>query len=334
MTRLFVGALSFEPRAETLLSKYMSTASVGDAVLLLDYGGSATSSSESSRIRARLAERVRSSCRDHGLEFIRRSCLAYSSRDLIRTLGVESSGASDVLYDVSCFTRTHVVGLASALARSKKQQWRVGYTIPESYGVMERGRGSGWRDTLVLPLSPETNFRDQGRALGLILWGGESTRMQLALDETQPGAGRIVVTRTPGRPDFHRAAMNSGRDLLHALMCLEYQPPRTLELQALLGVDGYDIEHLDVTSLEAEMAGVLEPLCAAAEALSVPIVLFPFGPKITIFAASLLLASRYGSRCWAIIPVHRTHSLDYSVGSTRSVFFGMPQSSPWSGYSL
>jgi hypothetical protein len=265
-----------------------------------------------------------------------------SLQAVLRKLRISKS--DHVTADISCMTRTHLIAAARHLRQFglRDFNWTVTYTAPASYGLADNARVSGgWSDTLLLPLGRRPSFRNQGMALGLLLCGHESSRAGIALDALEPAAGIAVIAQRTHRPDVHRTVEDNNEQVLSHLLSLRMPGPRAASLLKSFTSDGWEVMTIDMDRCLHDLSNIVKQLVAGASQLvpPAPIVLYPFGPKFEILIAALLLSISYGEFSWAICPLHKAHTSDYSDGidrtyrlegsEVRTVISALPRVSSW-----
>lgn len=309
----FVLALSFEPRVTAAFEVYAAQRGAGRLVCL-DYRSTSTPGLDAASRRSSAYAALSVSAKAAGWSIVRRNVDAYSSRGLRRILEEVASDSDRLVVDLTCMTRAHAVAAASALA-CISCEWTTVYSLPDSYGQLKANRGD-WRDTLFVPLSEDSEFRNQGMSLGVLLLGHEAARVTIALEEIEPSAGIVLIAESAGRPDVHRLTERSNAETLAYLESLVSAGPRAGRLRGASGLSGWLRKHVDAADPAGSVSADIGRLVRDAKVAtpSVPIVLFPFGPKNLVFSVSYLLARLYPHWSWCICPVSRTHPLDYSFG--------------------
>jgi hypothetical protein len=320
---VYLGALSFEPRATEGFRRWIADperdSGRASVVVMLDYGGSATSGIEAARLRAHIYDEVISIGAARGLTISKQASLPYSSRSLWAALDELSLSSADrIQLDISCMTRMHAMAAGVYFARHvDDMEWSIGYTTPASYGHLDDSTSSGgWRDTLFIPLGRDASLKNQGMALGLLICGHEAARAAVALEEIEPAAGVIVSVTNRDRPDLHRLSAERNKVVTDHLLSLRMPGPRAASLLKSFTSDGWELETVALETRLKDIAAVVRQIHAGASQIEppAPIVLFPFGPKNVTFDAAFLLSSWYGTQSWAVCPIHRSHSVDYSDG--------------------
>ena len=278
-----IAALSFEDRATCGV---VELADRIQELVMLDYGSPATPGHTTRRAREQAWNKVGDIGKRTSMSPTRLEINPYSMRDLEDAI-LAPSPATHTYIDISCLTRPHVVAAARACTEltAQSRRWSVVYTTPLSYGNLNSvTSGFGWRDTLVLPLGREPSASNEGVSVGLVLLGQEAERLQIALDEVEPAAGYAVHVVRDDRPDLYR---------------------RTIASNELV------LRHLRSLRMPGRRADAIRPFLPS---LGAPVFLYPFGPKVSGFAAALMLATEYPEASWCIYPIAVTHPLDYSEG--------------------
>ena len=229
----------------------------------------------------------------------------------------QSEDADEVIIDLSCFTKLHLMAAARAILKFDSAiNWSVIYSNPFSYGNLNAptARG-GWQDTLMLPLGDDPSLANQGMALGLMLAGMEADRTTIAMNELEPASrhDHLQVEARTG-PILQRLTYANNALLLAHLRDLRMPGPRRRDLFPYFPSGGWELEKIRLENVIVDMARCLGRIISAADVIGAPIILFPFGPKTVVFLASLYLAKGYPTRSWAIYPIAKTHPIDYSDG--------------------
>jgi hypothetical protein len=317
----FVMALSFEDRATCGAAKLVDQIEELD---VLDYGSRATPGQAARTARERAWDEVVDLTGPRpSVRLTRIAINPYSMRDLEETI-LASAPTTHTYIDISCLTRPHVIAVARACAELNAQHrpWTVVYTTPLSYGLNANSSvGFGWRDTLVLPIGREPSASNEGLSLGLVLLGQESERLQIALDEVEPAAGYAVHIVRRDRPDLYRRTLASNELLLRHLRSLRMPGQRADAIRSTFPSLGWVEQGIKIETLLYELGNIVDSVTTAARAAEAPVFLYPFGPKLSGFAAALMLASRYPEASWCIYPIAVTHPLDYSEGCSDVAVF-------------
>ncbi len=312
MRARFVGALSFEDRATCGLGHLVDQLT---DVVMLDYGSRATPGQEARTAREGAWNTVVEVASRASITPSRVEMNPYSMRDLEDKI-LDWRG-SHTFIDISCLTRPHVIAAARACVELSRHgaNWSVAYTTPVTYGNhTQRVPGFGWRDTLVLPIGRDPSASNEGLSLGLIILGQEAERLQIALDEVEPAAGFVIHIIRRDRPDLYRRTLASNELVRRHLQSLKMPGERAHAIRPMFPSLGWVERGLNLEDLFASLSEVVNTVVSAARAATAPIFLYPFGPKVSGFAAAMMLATRYPEASWSIYPIAVTHPLDYSEG--------------------
>ncbi len=313
---IMIASLSFEERCTGAIKKSISSNFKISEIAMLDYKSSATPGTEASELRNKnwnvvnqIADKIDVPCN-------RVEANAYSMDDLEDIVANKLGLHSELLFDISCMTRPHVLGLAASLARlPKDKKWRIAYTKPMTYGDLNAPKAAGgWNDTLWLPLGDDASLENQGLAVGLIASGHEAARTSIALKEIEPSCGLVIVPTRVDRPDLHRVILDKNDSLFRFLNGLRVAGPRGEKAESHFKNGGWEIEHAKMENIVADISQIVIRAINAAMELESPVVLVPFGPKLVVFISAWMLAKEYADRSWAIYPVAKTHPLAYSDG--------------------
>ena len=311
-----LAALSFEERCAASLKSWQNDVAVTRSAVFFSYEDRATPDRRASVIREGNWSRIKELAGYAGTPVSRNRLDPYSMGDLESRIRTASEDADELVIDLSCFTKVHLMAIArSVLKVGARIPWSVCYSSPFSYGDLNAptARG-GWQDTLVLPLGDDPSLTHQGMALGLMIAGMEADRTAIAMSELEPASGLIVLSRSQDRPDLQRLTLANNSLLLAHLSELRMPGPQGKRIIPYFPSGGWEIEKIHTENVVAEIAQCLRRIVTAAESIRSPIILFPFGPKIVAFISSLYLARHYPAASWAIYPIPKTHPLDYSDG--------------------
>src|SRR5690242_19342975 len=169
----------------------------------------------------------------------------------------------------------------------------------------------------MLPLGDDPSLRNQGVAVGVMLLGSEADRAAVALNEFEPAAGVMLLSRRRSRPDFCRSVLHQNSLLSSYLQSLKMPGPRGRSITKYFPSGGWELQEVELDNVVADIAGNLSNVVAAASEIHAPVILYPFGPKIIVFAAGLYLALQYPVASWAVYPVAKTHAVNYSDGAAQ-----------------
>nr|MBP8182116.1 hypothetical protein [Acidimicrobiia bacterium] len=281
-----IAALSFEDRATCGV---VELADRIQELVMLDYGSRATPGHTARRAREQAWNKVGDIGKRTSMSPTRLEINPYSMRDLEDAI-LAPSPATHTYIDISCLTRPHVVAAARACTEltAQSRRWSVVYTTPLSYGNLNSvTSGFGWRDTLVLPLGREPSASNEGVSVGLVLLGQEAERLQIALDEVEPAAGYAVHVVRDDRPDLYRRTIASNELVLRHLRSLRMPGRRADAIRPFLPSLGWVERGVHLPTLLSELAGIVSTVSSAARAAGAPVFLYPFGPKVSGFAAAL-----------------------------------------------
>lgn len=305
------GINSFEDRCLASLSRLSSAGISISRICFLDYPTSAQPEVEDRRIRKSHRERVASIASSCGAVLHNPSVDAYASAGLELELVNFSNvaGGRRWIIDISCLTKIHVVTLANFLLSNVagRENAALVYTSPRAYGNLDQvSKQIGWNDVIIAPVAASAKMHNEGDSRGIVIAGHESERLWSALNEIEPSSGLLILGRIPSRPDITRLSEKINKGVIKH-MALDYSTAWTRHV-----VDVSDIEHLErLIAHEVEKA-------SQADA---PIILYPFGPKSLILAASSHLLKHYPSGSWFVYPVPARYDLTYSEGASGSYWF-------------
>jgi hypothetical protein len=312
-----LAALSFEERCLASLADWSgSDGNPKKSAVFFSYDDRATPDREANVLREANWRRIIELAEHSGTVVSRYKLDPYSMGPLEDYIEEAAADSDKIVIDLSCFTKVHLMAIARAVQKlDPGTAWSICYSSPFSYGDLNAptARG-GWQDNLVLPLGDDPSLAKQGMALGVLLAGMEADRSAIAMSELEPASGLIIIACTRGRPDMQRLAVANNSLLFTHLRELRMPGPLGKEILPYFPSGGWEVAKVYVDSAVEDLSGYLSRIVRAANSLTAPVVLFPFGPKIVNFVAALYLARYYPAASWAIYPVPKTHPLDYSDG--------------------
>ncbi len=307
---LWLGAISFEERCVGSVDKLAGLDVEVVSAVLLNYPTTvATPRVEDERRRRHYREQILSKLGSAAsTQIVDVDPYAPLAAYLTLEEQLRSNPHHVLIADVTCLTRCHALGLAAVLASNEDllQRTVFSYTSPRRYGSLRVTSPSGWRETAVLPLVPGARLGNAGHARGIVVLGHEADRLAVAVSEFEPEGGTQVVVELPGRPDFGRISRSNNRTLL--------------EYWHLVGGGSWRevVLTVDEAARVVEVVKVETELARGQEA---PVVLFPYGPKITCLAAGVYLAREYPHRAWFAYPIPRSYDIDHTFGVGRTQWF-------------
>jgi hypothetical protein len=311
---VWIGAASFEERCVGSLQILQRSGRNIGAVVLLTYSKDRPNDPYNERRKLENIRRVH----EIGDQIARVTDLtqveAYTFDSIIATVSEKLRGldARDVILDISCFTRIHVIALAWLAASVRPDiRWRFAYTSPENYRVSSRA-AQGWQDLLLFSLDAPTISHDEAGSRGLLQPGHQSDRLQFSLGEVEPSGGTIMIAKTPNRPDWIRTCRMRNRELFERLTSS--------------GLTDWKADSIDAINTRA-IADIVDREVQIASSQEAPIVVFPYGPKWMLFVTSARLSQTYASGSWFVyaVPIRydvhsegvgRTTSFDLQLAST------------------
>ncbi len=312
-----LAALSFEDRCSaSLLGWRNENAGALGSATFFSYEDRATPDFEANVAREANWRNICKIADSKEIQISRYPIDPYSMGPLENHICAAAAKVDEVAIDLSCFTKLHLLAVARAILRLQgKTSWSICYSRPFSYGNLNApaSRG-GWQDTLVLPLGDDPSLANQGMALGLLLAGMEADRTAIAMSELEPASGLIILSRSEDRPDLQRLTLANNALLFAHLRGLRMPGPLGKKIVPYFPSGGWETDKIRTGQVVGDVARCLSRVVTAAAAIQAPIILFPFGPKIVTFLASLYLARQYPGASWAIYPIPKTHPLNYSDG--------------------
>lgn len=216
------------------------------------------------------------------------------------------------IFDLTCLTKIHALGLAATLATTLKDlRWLIAYSSPENYGQLDSvSKTLGWKDIIVAPLAETAVLLYEAHSRGIIVTGHEAERLTVGLTEIEPSGGVIVVGDSAKRPDLGRLTQRVNRRVVSHLMKLRSSKWTTVVV---------DIG--DTSPLDALISGEI----AEARQNNAPVILFPNGPKSLVFSAALKLCQEYSDASWFVYPVPAAYDVNYSEGIAGTYWFKQRQ---------
>ncbi len=215
-----------------------------------------------------------------------------------------------IVFDFTCMTIVHLLALVSVLEFTPRRKHPVYlcYTTPRFYGF-ERIGYAGWKDVLFVPLGEPHPATNEGYARGLVLAGHDAERLGVALQEYEPDGGIVLYTMTRDRPDFLQRGREVNEMVVKRLLSLRI--PGTGKPA---GVYAWE-ERGNVLDDPCTVVAIVKRLATSAIDENGPLVLFPFGPKLTILTAAMAICSHAGLSSWAVCPIPTAYLADTSFGS-------------------
>jgi hypothetical protein len=312
-----LAALSFEERCVASLTEWgNSNSGTLSSATFFSYEDRATPDFDANVAREANWRGICKFADSRNIQISRCAIDPYSMGPLESHICAAAANVDEIVIDLSCFTKLHLMAVARAILKLQGDTtWTICYSSPFSYGNLNApaSRG-GWQDTLVLPLGDDPSLTNQGMALGLLLAGMEADRTAIAMSELEPASGLILLSRSEGRPDLQRLTRANNELLFEHLRGLRMPGPLGKKILPYFPSGGWEIERIRTEDVIRDVTRCLGRVVTAAHAIRAPVILFPFGPKIVTFLASLYLARHYSGASWAIYPVPKTHPLDYSDG--------------------
>lgn len=313
----FVAAISFEDRCTHISHELGKNDVIPSRTILIDYLTEADPSY--------LDKKLRSDHRNQFLDFLESRGSVVSSEEIkpYSTSVLRKHIASilrgddrEVVIDISCMTRAHILSLAGILANAENHEQEIYfcYTAAESYNVGKEAE-SGWCDVLLLPVGYPRSLRREGHARGVVLPGHDAERLCLALSELEPAAGCVVYSNTDGRPDLMRHAQEVNAYVSKYLLSLRM--PELTSKNRSSETTGWKDVFINLDDF-VQLEQFINEQVKEASRDKGPMVLFPFGPKTLVLSAGLILASLKEINAWAIYPVPYKYHIDYSQRSART----------------
>jgi hypothetical protein len=216
-----------------------------------------------------------------------------------------------VVVDTTCITKAHAISLAAWLAKGVGAGTEVllAYTSPGQYGTPARhsSRTGKWVETVLAPceLRPDVFFEE---ANGIVLLGHEGPRLELALAQLTPIDALFVLATTPGEEELEIVARTSNARIVGRIERKERA--------------GWEVRRINGSDVEA-LQQLVEPFVERSIARKRRVVLYPFGPKPLVLAASIIAIGRHPGGVWYCYPVPRAYDVDYTIGTGATHWFDL-----------
>ena len=192
---LWIGALSFEERCTASLAHLLRTAQPPASAVLFDYATAVYPAAQDRDRRRRNRNLLEAACERADpavpLELVTVEPYFYRAAQRAVQTQIAVLQPDQVILDVSCLTKIHVIALTHPAIFASSQHWELAYTMPETYGHLETSKetGGGWKDVLVLPVGEPLEIANESEARGIVLAGHEGDRLIIALSELEPASG-------------------------------------------------------------------------------------------------------------------------------------------------
>jgi hypothetical protein len=303
----WVGALSAEDRCTGSIRSLARQKARIVSAYVLDYEAELEHASLATQSPNGQWEILRSIERDSLIREIKRQPLSpYAFHDLQAFLEnvLFKSGADFALFDVTCFTKIHLLALAATLSqRPQVPPWAVVYAKPENYVATEHN--PGWRDIIVAPLGDTGFLLNETFSRGVIIPGHEGDRLTVALAEMEASGGVILVADTTGRPDLRYLTQKRNQRTFHWLV----RPNTVAWVKRVVKEDA-------VTSVSEYVSRETN----IAKTHNAPVLLFPYGPKSLVFLVARRLSLEYPDWSWFVYPIPYGRATEFSEGIERLIW--------------
>ena len=307
----YVAATSFEDRDTAWAAFLRDLPTKPRKVILFEYDTAVEPRDEDLRCRAANLGAFE--------QYFGRSCIHRVSKvnpfafsALVRAMQpiISSITTQQILIDITCMTRVHALAAVSVmqLVDARNYTCLYCYTAPASYGF-EIGSHASWKDVLFIPIGKPRLFKREGHAQGLILAGHDGERLSVALQELEPATGTIVYTRRQRRPDLLRKARDANRTVASRLLALRVPDDSP-------AVRGEQAWRESVLAMEdtRKLERIVTAMVAQARRDRGPVVVYPFGPKLTMVEVALMIAEAPDVDAWVVYPVPASFDVNYSRG--------------------
>jgi hypothetical protein len=302
-----VSAISFEERCIGALSVLSSIPDFRpDAVIAVDYDSVVRGIDPRDDWRKEFTRIAAQICKA-GVTPVQLHAHSYGEIETVLMPALEEFDT--IILDTTCFTKIHVLALAYHLSRPEHHSLRIiAYSPPQNYGFVGRDKyeGPSWSDILVAPLSSAAALFNESGSRGIIIPGHEHDRLIVAIGELEPSGGIIVLSSTPGRPDFEAITTSRNARLFSKLMRLRASD----WTRATISVDR-PMRFLPLVRNEIRRA----------RSRTAPVIIYPFGPKFVVFCAAHTMSREYPAASWFVYPVPTDYPPDYSFGISETMWF-------------
>jgi hypothetical protein len=302
-TLMWCGALSFEPRCASSLELLGTQDCLPRRVVVLTYPTDVRPLTDDRQRREAHFSRIVHRADRTGQTLQQIQIVPYSFHSLREAIQPLFSDPNQrIVFDISCLTKVHTMALAAQLAASDlDHRWLVSYSMPENYGDLEAShRVRGWKDVLIAPLLERGTIVNERFSRGIVLAGHEADRLVVAMAELESAGGTVVLSETPGRPDLRQITEGRNAKTLRQLAARSRSGIWTTAVVALPDVN--------------EVSRIVGREIEQARKNNAPLVLYPFGPKLTVFAAAMRMCREYGERSWFVCPIPWSYDVDHSQG--------------------
>lgn len=310
---VWIGALSFEERCVNSIEMLSREEFSLDRTILLDYPTQAVPELQDLELRkVHLARMMEASAKVNKTPIERKNVVSHSFQEFYSLLDftVQEDRSSLYILDATCLSKVHTLALAAVLNEKKGADWIVAYSVPENYqSVADEIANIGWKDIIVAPLAETAYLFNEISSRGIILPGHDVDRLIIALSELEPAGGTIVMADTPRRPDLRQMSFTKNKNIIRQLEGLQSRVWKT-ETVGLHDLDLLEKLILDEVELAKEK--------------SAPIILFPFGPKLHVFFAGLLLCELYPEASWFVYPIPHNYGVNYTEGVDTTLWLQNP----------
>jgi hypothetical protein len=310
----WLGAVSFGMRScASLQALERAGRSVSAGSLILyrtKKGADPVTAANRVRNRSTIVGLLRSMSRD---EVSEHEMSQYSATPLTQLLfdncSVAAQRGGRTILDITGLTKFHtVIAAAEAAKLHLEGRLTLAYTIPENYiGFDKKERFStGFAETLILPLVDGAKMMRESNARGVILPGHEGQRLLVALGEIDPIGGTFIHAVTPRRPDFEQVARHRNRPVHEELTGLGKWRDFSVDFRRMRNV-----------------SMIVRNEARRAKANNGPLLIYPFGPKPSIFAAVFTAARLYPEGSWFVYPIPTNSSNQHTEGVTGTYWMNL-----------
>lgn len=215
----------------------------------------------------------------------------------------------NLVLDITCLTKAHTIGVALWLVKNQKafNNVIIAYTNPEQYiSPARHGKSfSMWEQAVFAPCVLDPNFfYDNGDAI--ILLGHDGARLSLALAEFTPMDALLILCHEPEREQLQIVTRTSNARIIGQVLKDE--------------VAGWALQTIDISNynkLKRLVDSFAKETCDKKRRL----VIYPFGPKIFIFASALAAINVDPSMVWYCYPIPKQYDVNYTLGIGKTRWF-------------
>ena len=220
--------------------------------------------------------------------------------ELMHLMPELTSPRSHLLIDTTCLTKSHTVAVANWLCMmtTPRASVTLAYTRPKEYGSASTDLAQlrNWAEVVFSPcdLDLEPYRRD---VCGVILLGHEGSRLRISLNRIFPRVALVVLPQNPNEHPMASPSRTANAELIAQIQQGELKDWRLLISPPSAVNTVYDSGPMFAQEAQKRWRRV---------------VLFPYGPKPHILAATMAAQTHGRGKSWYCYAV----PLNYDVGCT------------------